>query len=223
MGPDDKVVIEVFGEGKTDVGHDPQLRRPQKGVVPTLLHKLCGKPQRMRVKCYTRMYLEKVDVTAGGGYRQKATAFGKLAWRNGSHATVFVVDSDGDLRKRNNDLAAGRSDAKVPIPMALGVAHPCIESWLLTDATAIRRALDLSATPQVPGEPENLLASRQNRRHNPKTELIKAAGANRDDLSAKEKDAIAKAINDVDLLRTRCPLGFAPFAEEVDRHIRPLF
>ena len=71
MGPDDKVVIEVFGEGKTDVGHDPQLRRPQKGVVPTLLHKLCGKPQRMRVKCYTRMYLEKVDVTAGGGYRQR--------------------------------------------------------------------------------------------------------------------------------------------------------
>ena len=136
---------------------------------------------------------------------------------------MFVVDSDGNLQKRNDDIVSGRGDAKVPIPMALGVAHPCIETWLLTDETAIRRALDLSATPKVPDQPEGLPAPCQDRRHNPKTELAKAAGVNRGDLSAKEKDAIALAINDVDRLKTRCPLGFAPFADEVDRHIRPLF
>lgn len=67
MSPDDEVVIDVFGEGKTDVGRDPQLQRPEQGVVSILLHTLCGKPEGMRVKCYTRLYLEKVDVSAGGG------------------------------------------------------------------------------------------------------------------------------------------------------------
>ncbi len=38
--------------------------------------------------------------------------------------------------------------------MAIGVAHPCIESWLLADAAAIRRALALPATPKLPAEPE---------------------------------------------------------------------
>lgn len=79
MGHDDKVVVEVFGEGKTDVRSGPELQRPQQGVVPILLHRLCGRPKAMRVKCYTRIYLEKVDVNAGGGYEQKATAFRKLA------------------------------------------------------------------------------------------------------------------------------------------------
>lgn len=136
---------------------------------------------------------------------------------------MFVVDSEGDLQKRKNDLAAGRDDARVPIPMALGVAQPCIESWLLTDPTAIRRGLDLPATPQVPSEPEKLPAPRRNRKHNPKTVLVNAARANRDDLSAKEKGRIAKAMNDMDLVQTRCPLGFAPFADEVHQRIRPLF
>jgi len=36
-------------------------------------------------------------------------------------------------------------------------------------------------------------------------------------------DKIAAAINDFAQLRARCPLGFAPFADEVDRQIRPLF
>ncbi len=47
MTSDREVVIEVFGEGKTDVGTgeaDPPVQRPTKGVVPILLHTLCDKP-----------------------------------------------------------------------------------------------------------------------------------------------------------------------------------
>jgi hypothetical protein len=53
--------------------------------------------------------------------------------------------------------------------------------------------------------------------------LTAAAGRGGGELSAGEKDEIAVAINDFDQLRAGCPLGFAPFADEVDRHIHPLF
>jgi len=220
---DNEVVIEVFGEGKTDVGKAPQLQRPKQGVVPLLLHSLCGKPDGMRVKCYTTMFLEKIDVSAGGGYRQKATAFGKLAWRNGSHGAVFVVDSDGDLKGRTADLTEGRDAAPSELPMAVGVAQPCIESWLLADAPAIRRGLELETTPDVPEQPEELLAPCQYKKKNPKTVLVSIAGVKRQELSAKEKDEIATAMNDMDLVRNRCPQSFAPFADEVEDRIRPLF
>src|ERR1035437_9468269 len=48
------VVIEVTGEGRTDIGDvksgdKPKL--PTAGVVPVLLHNLCEQPGEMRVIC----------------------------------------------------------------------------------------------------------------------------------------------------------------------------
>ena len=51
MTPDDSVVIDIYSEGKTDLGDNRQTRRPNKGVVPILVHKLCDKPDRMKVSC----------------------------------------------------------------------------------------------------------------------------------------------------------------------------
>jgi len=81
----------------------------------------------------------------------------------------------------------------------------------------------LLALPNVTDKPEELPAPRQNRSRNPKTELRRASGWDQKELSAGEKDRIAAAMNDFDLLRSRCPRGFAPFADEVQQHIRPLF
>jgi len=213
------VVIEVFGEGKADVGGDPQPRRPEKGVVPILLDRLCGKPKTMVVKPQRYPFLERQ--VSGSGWRRKAESARKQAYRNGSAGAVFVIDSEGDLRKRSKDLAEGRDAGPAALPMAIGVAHPCIEAWLLADAGAIRRAMNLSGAPAVPPDPETLPAGRNNAAH-PKNELRNAAGSMKG-LSAKQMTAIAKAMNNVDLVRIRCPLSFAPFADEVHQHIRPLF
>ena len=223
MDRDSQVVVEVFGEGKTDVAMSPQLQRPQLGIVPILLHRLCGKPKKMRVKCYTKLFLERVDVNSGGGYQQKAKAFRKLAWRNGSDAAVFVVDSDGDLKGKMAGVTKGRDAGPAELPMVVGVAHPCIESWLLADGPAIRRGLKLSTTPDVPQQPEDLPAPCQNRNENPKTVLAGIDGARKKELSAKQKDEIAMAMNDMALVRKRCPASFAPFADEVQDRIGPLF
>jgi len=42
--------------------------------------------------------------------------------------------------------------------MAVGVAHPCVEAWLLVDSLAIARALGLSNSVVVPSNPESLPA-----------------------------------------------------------------
>jgi hypothetical protein len=213
------VVIEVIGEGVADIGSDEESDLPDSGIVPILLHKWCGKPPRMRVKRKRFAHLQ------GKKLPQKVQFAKRQAFYNKSHGAVFVVDSEGglkELKAKRTELEDGRGRELPDFPMAVGVAHPCIESWLLAAPDAVRRGLTLATTPQVPAEPEMLAAPCQDRRTNPKTVLAAAAGRGAE-LSAADKDRIAAAINDFEPLRTRCPLGFAPFADEVQRHIRPLF
>jgi hypothetical protein len=214
------LVVEVVGEGKTDVGDDPKPQRPTQGVVPILLHTLCGKPERMRVKCRRFPHLR------GGGVQKKVVFAKRQAYYNGAAAAVVVVDSEGgrnQLKRKIRDLKKGRDQRLPDFPMAVGVAHPCIEAWLLADASAIQQALGLTAEPEVPGEPEKLPAPCENEQNNPKTRLAKAAGSRQKELSVRDKDSIAGAINDMALVRQRCPHGFAPFADEVLEQILPLF
>jgi hypothetical protein len=48
--PEVSVVVEFFGEGKTDIGEDDTPNPPMQGVVPILAHALCGKPASMIAK-----------------------------------------------------------------------------------------------------------------------------------------------------------------------------
>ena len=105
--------------------------------------------------------------------------------------------------------------------MAVGVAHPCVEAWLLVDSLAIARALGLSNSVVVPSNPENLPAPHANRAHNPKTVLARCA--ERSAISSREATLIALAITDFAALRNRCPVGFEPFAQEIEERIAPLF
>jgi hypothetical protein len=218
---DDGVVIEVFGEGKTDVEDeptDPTPEQPGRGVLSILVHTLCGRPAKMQVKRYGRRFMMRP-----GSLKQKARFAKRQARYNRSAAAVFVVDSDGDLKGRTRDLVDGRRMETGDFPMAVGVAHPCVEAWLLADAAAIRRGVNLSADPACPERPEALLATSRDAQRNPKAELARVAGGKRGDLSAREKQRIAAAMNDVPLVRRRGPQSFAPFADEVECHIRPLF
>lgn len=218
MSPDGSVVVEIYGEGKTDVGHSEKPEPPTKGVVPILVHTLCERPGHMLVKRHGMPFLQKQK----GTLPQKVRFAKRQARLNRSDGGVFVVDSEGDLRSRVRDLNKGRDMESVPFPFAIGVAHVCIESWLLADAVAIRRGLGLAAIPDVPNEPESLPAPRKDRKNNAKVVLARIAGSPKGDLTAERKWTIAAAMDDMPLARRRCPLSFDPFAAEVDRHIRPL-
>ncbi len=221
MSLDTRVVIEIFGEGKTDVedeATEPAPEDPSRGVLPILVHTLCGRPATMRVKRYGRRFMMKP-----GSLKQKARFAKRQARINGSAGAVFVVDSDGDLKGRTRDLTGGRKMEAGEFPMAIGVAHPCIETWLLADPAAIRRGLELPSNPETPDEPESLPVPSEDKRKNPKAALARAAGKQKQDLSARQKERVAVAMKDIPRVRRRCPQGFAPFADEVECHIRPLF
>ena len=218
MTHDDCIVIEVFGEGRTDVGDSAAPEPPREGVLPILLHTLCGKPDKMYVKRYGQPFLGQ-----RGTLKRKVCFARRQAFYNQSKGAVFVIDSDGDLRNKRKELASGRELGPSDMPMAVGVAHPCIESWLLSDADALRRGLNLSDAPVVSEKPEELPAPCKNRDHNPKTVLADCGVARQKELSVKDKGKIADSMSNMTLLRNRCPQGFAPFADEVETHIRPLF
>jgi hypothetical protein len=216
------VVIEVIGEGKTDIGASKDADRmvaeaPDKGVIPILLHKLCGRPTEMRVKRRRYDHLEK------GALKRRVQIAKRQAFENGSNGVVFVVDTEGEKpdRKRR-EMAEGRNDKLADYPMAIGVAHPCIEAWLLADALAIARGLGLSNVPQVPQEPEALPAPWKRSGNDPKIELARCAGQN-NPLSSSDTTKIASAIEDPSVIERNCPLGFGPFAAEVRERIAPLF
>jgi len=218
-----KVVIEVIGEGRTDVGlverpsEPSEPATPDRGVLPILVHTLCGKPAAMLVKRRTYSLLQ------GKTRAQKVHFAKRQALYNNSAGVVFVLDSEGDLKGRKKELLEGCSREYLDYPAAVGVAHPCIETWLLADAPAIRRALELPKTPVVPDRPEELPAPLKDAKRNPKTILRDIAGCQHNEIATAEKEKIARAMNDMDLVRHHCPLGFAPFADEVEKHIRPLF
>ena len=83
------------------------------------------------------------------------------------------------------DLAKGRDHELPDFPMAIGAARPCIEAWLLVDASALRHSLGLAQSPELPASPESLPAPTANRKHNPKT-VLAAFGA----ATQARKDAI---------------------------------
>jgi hypothetical protein len=210
-------VIEIIGEGKTDIGKGTDPEVPKTGVVAILVHTLCGRPANMRIKCRAGPFLQ------GKGWVQKVKFAKRQAFYNKSAGVVFVLDTEGHLKERIKELVEGRDAGLSEFPMAIGAAHPCIEAWLLADAKAIRKGMELGVTPEVPDQPEGLPAPQHDRKLNPKTVLAKCAGAAKADLSTSEKDQIALAIKHSALLCERCPLGFGPFAAEVEQRIRPLF
>lgn len=212
-----QMIIEIIGEGKTESGRNPSdLKSPKSGVLSIVVHKLCGNPIDMKVVFKPLHSLQK-------GTLERKAKFERLqAYYSKYSGIVFVVDTDGDHPNKITALKKGRDTGPNEIPMAVGVAHPCIEAWLLADAKAIHKGLELAECPNVPDQPEELPAPCKDRERNPKTELGKFTNSKRD-LSAKEMSSIASNIKDLDIVRERCPRSFAPFADEVESRIKPLF
>lgn len=207
-----EVVIEICGEGKTDVAKKDAVPVPvTAGVVPVLTRRLCDDPAWLRVKRTPYMFL------IGKGRWQKVLFAKRNARINGSAGCVFVLDSEGDLPGVRAELERGRAKEHPDFPMAVGVAHPCIEAWLLSDASAVRRGLGLNQRPSIPAQPETLPAPQHDVKNNPKVALASCNTNSRAPNSA-EKTAIAEYLT-LATVEAVCP-SFAVFADEIRTHIR---
>jgi hypothetical protein len=215
--PEPSRVIEIVGEGKVDRGRgDDQPEPPTTGVLPILVHRLCDRPEAMRVRRRPQIFLQ------GKGLWQKVRFAKRQAFNNGSAGLVYVLDTEGNHPGQLEQLRRGRDAELLEYPAAIGVAHPCLEAWLLADASAIMRAMELAQEPKIPAQPELLPAPCKDRAQNPKSILGRCAGMSRP-LSSDETTRIVREIRDLDAIRIRCPLSFVPFASEVIGLIRPIF
>jgi len=206
------IVLEVFGEGKTDIGKESAMPRlPDQGVVPILVYRLCHKPAAMRVKTKRYAYLQ------GKGLWQKVRFAKRQArYNKDTCGAVFVLDTEGNDNVIK-ELTKGRDHELPRFPLAVGAPRPCIESWLLGDSSTLCQTLGLGPSPELSEDPESLPAPSKNRKHNPKTVLAKL-GAD----SQIQKDTIAQELN-LKTAREQCPVSFEPFAAEIETLIRPLF
>lgn len=220
--PDPEPVIEVVGEGKTDIGPiqksaEGRVEPPTQGVVPVVVHALCGRPPTMRVKRRALPFLQ------GKGLWGKVRFARRQAPYNGSAGLVFVLDTEGDHPGRLDGLRQVRDSFDPGFPMVVGVAHTCIESWLLADGAAIQRALKLPGTPELPTDPESLPAPHRDKDENPKRLLARCVNAQQAALASEDTTRIAREWADLDVVRRCCPISFEPFAREVEQVIAPIF
>ncbi len=217
--PQSQRVVEIVGDGIAETGKmSVAPTKPESGVVTLLVFRLCDCPEGM--------FVHRRPI-----FRQKRYPLWRRVQQTkmraadyGDAGLIYVVDSEGeDPAKYLTELVRGRDAKRKDFPMAVGVAHPCIEAWLLADPQAIRKAFDLKKAPSIPSAREYLPNA-------PKTFpgkfykrfLAECAQKQRADLSMQEKSALVLAINDIAVIENSCP-SFASFAAEVKDHIGPIF
>jgi Domain of unknown function (DUF4276) len=218
--PSQPLVIEIIGDGKADAGPlDETPQAPLLGVVTLLAFRLCESPDAMHVRRRKPLFLQKATPLWRRVQQSKMRAADAC-----DDGLIYVVDTEGEKpQKLRAALEKGRDSKYATFPTAVGVAHPCIEAWLLADAGAIQRAFDLSQSPDLPGSPEGIPdAPKKSPGSHYKRLLAQSAKVDRADLSAALKAEIVRAITDLANLRSKCP-SFAAFGQEVEQRIKPLF
>lgn len=155
---------------------------------------------------------------AGRGYDRKLLFAMAQARTDHLDGVVATVDRDTSRhRDRLRELEAARErdrQAHPPLPTAVGCADPHAEAWLLDDPVAVRTALELERTTQIP-------TVRQ-------VESPKAEIGRLQQTSARCDDAVRDVLGDIarSLSIERCEhareTGFAAFAQDVRREIGPL-
>ncbi len=190
----------VCGEGPNDIGKDDQP--PELGTLQAFVCSIRAadndKFERHRIAHLGPRRKSK-------GFEDKLElAFKELGHRN-CDALVFVVDSDKEpkrvlrLKEARDKVCAGRSSA-------VGTAIRSIEAWLLSDEKALASAFGCP-TPATTANPEEL--------SDPKSLLHQwLDGADRWDHSAAYAE-MARQVR-LEIVRKRCPRGFADFAVEVE-------
>ncbi|MCI0638910.1 MAG: DUF4276 family protein [Gemmataceae bacterium] len=151
--PPSPLVIEIVGDGKAETGStSDKPEDPQSGVVTILVYRLCGSPESMKVRRRAPIRLRK-----GTQLWRRVEQTKVRACDQGDAGLVYVVDSEGNNPvKLRLPLEQGRDAKRRDFPMAIGVAHPCLEAWLLADSAAIQKSHKLNEQPNLPPEPEAL-------------------------------------------------------------------
>lgn len=140
----------------------------------------------------------------GRGYEKRCICWMREAEKRGYDAIVLLVDRDR-VESRIAEVDAAQASPLASIRRAFGVAVESFDAWMLADQVAMSKIF--GSTVQRQPDPELLTNPKEAFRR-----LVQAA--QREDSVSKLYAAIGAAV-DLAELKSRCPRGFAPFAERV--------
>lgn len=216
--------VLIYGDGAFELS--PHGEQPPAADV--LVRRLLGDPEGVVVACADfkpvgHARVAEVVTTVPGAkvsaYARKVVQAITLAKLKGFRAVVILADRD---RRPNAEvvvpLMQGRDSSSLRSgypPCAIGVAVEAFDAWMIADGKAIKAAGG-DAGKSHP-TPENLDGKEGTGNH-PKERAADVFGGQQ---SLGEKYALVAKHLDIDLLRRCCPAGFAPFADEVRKHLAP--
>ncbi len=197
------LVSEGFHEHSDPIYGDEGDR----GALEILVRRLIGREIELESRKPNDREFRRTRVHGKGhAYEKVVIAFLQEAERRRFDAVVFLIDEDGEAERRTA-LDAAQVSERSPIPRACGVAIRSFDAWMLADERALAGVF--GSNPGLQPEPEF--------HRDPKaicTKLRDESGCGR-----RLRDVYADYAGQADLglLKQRCPLGFAPFAERVER------
>ena len=148
----------------------------------------------------------------GRGHTKRALAWLRKAWEENYDALIYLIDDDEGADKRNEQIREAQEfrEPDVPasyLPRAMGVAIKMFDAWMLADEKALTEVLGCRVRKQR--DPETIRKPKKDR-----ARLLKS-GANQ--MAQRDMYAEVALRLDVEILTSRCPKGFKPFAGHVRR------
>ena len=193
--------ILVVAEGE----HELSVGRPDAALM-TLVHRLLGDGFELST-CGKRIRELSGHIHPGRGDRlgRKFIGIIQYAERQGYHAVVILMDHDGyDSRPKSASFA--QEATVISLPRAVGIAVRSFDAWFLADhaalSTVLRSTVDKQPDPETLSDPK--------KRCQTLNETANSCQPLRDVYS------MVAAITNLQILRERCPIGFAVFAERVE-------
>jgi hypothetical protein len=165
-------------------------------------------------------WLDVHDLPRGNLFPGKGGGHLKLAWkamlhatRNGFDALILVTDADG-RHERITEFDEGQQSDRFPIPRALGIAVEAFDAWVLADHQAMSQALERTVPLQP--LPENFTGGKGSPRH-PKQVCRALLEQHSWGGTQAEFYATVCRCAELAVLAERCPRGFQPFLQRLNR------
>lgn len=186
---------------------DPIWGQPDDhGALEILVTRLLGQGVELESRKPSDRNFRRTRVHGKGqAYEKIVMAFLIEADRRGFDALIFLIDEDG-RHERRAAMDAAQASGRATLPRACGVAIRTFDAWMLADERALAATLNVNVDAQ--SDPEEL--------KEPKELCRRLRDGSGRGLRLRDVYATCAERADLQVLKRRCPQGFAPFAERVE-------
>jgi hypothetical protein len=149
--------------------------------------------------------------TGMGGSAKRALAWLREAWKD-YDALIYLIDDDEGEDRRKEQIREAQEFRKLDVPAsnlprAMGVAIRTFDAWMLADEEALAGVLGCAVARQR--SPESI--------RKPKEICQKLLEDGMSPMAQRDMYAEIALRLRLDVLSARCPKGFTPFAERVQK------